>query len=427
MSPPGPIIEHMFAVVEDLIGRLRCFNTSFDFASVTPQDSVELYERLVELERLADAAKNLAARQMAECGGWHSSGYRSPSHLMADRQATGVNQAAFMLATVEEMQRFPGITTAYRNGALNDRQAVEIVSAAAADPGAEQYLLAEAEYQDWQEFKRRCVRVREAALDDEQRQRRAHRRRQLSTWVDSEGAFRISGRFTTAAGAHIMAGLEPYRQKVADRASRRGRRGKTSPQAALADALVEMARHAGARCEDPLRPGPATTVHVRVDHAALTRGHTMSGEICEVPGVGPLPVSAVKQWMEQGDACITALLVDGEDIRKVVKVGSRHIPARLKAALVERDSSCVVPGCGQTLDLQIDHVIPVHRGGPTTLYNLARLCSWHHYLKTTFGYVLKRRLGHWLFEDPGGVPPDLDDLQQQLSQVGYLAELPRPG
>ena len=426
MSYLLPIIEHMFDLVDDLIRRLRSFNTSVDFSSVTREDSVGLYEKLVELERLAAAAKNLAAERVADSDGWHDTPYRSPSHLVADKEATQVKQAAFMLRTVEELHRFPGLETAYRNGALIDHQAVEMVSAVSADPSQEQYLLAEAEYQAWQELRRQCVRVREAALDDDQRQQRAHRRRQLSTWVDSEGAFRISGRFTTTAGAQIMAGLEPYRQKVADRASRRGRRGKTSPQAALADALVEMAYNASAGPEDPLRPGPRTTVHVRVDHSALTRGHTTAAEICEVPGVGPVPVSTVKQWMEQEDACITALLVDGDDIRKVVRVG-RHIPAKLQAALVERDSCCVVPGCGQTYDLEIDHVIPVHRGGPTTLYNLARLCSWHHYLKTSWGYVLRRRLGHWLFEDSGGVPPDLDDLQQQLSGVGFVGPLPQPG
>ncbi|HEX2179534.1 MAG TPA: HNH endonuclease signature motif containing protein [Actinomycetota bacterium] len=212
---------------------------------------------------------------------------------------------------------------------------------------------------------------------------------------------------------------------MADRASKRGRKGRTSPQAALADALVELARNASAGSEDPLRPKPRTSLHVRVDHSALTRGHTVAGEICEVPGVGPVPVSTVNEWMKTRDPVVTALLVDGEDIRKVVKVG-RSIPGKLEAALVERDQCCVVPGCGEIYDLETDHVVEVARGGPTTLYNLARLCAWHHYLKTHHGYVLKRRLGHWLFEDPGGVPPDLDGLQQELAAVGYTGTVAGP-
>lgn len=255
------------------------------------------------------------------------------------------------------------------------------------------------------------------ALSEEERQKRAHRHRQLRHWIDTEGAFRLSGRFTVAAEAEIMAALEPHRQTVADRASKRGRRGKTSPGAALADAMVEMCRHASPERADPLRPRPRTTVHVRVDHSALVRGHTVPGEICEVPGVGPVTVETVQEWMRAPDAYVAALLVEGNDVRKVAGIG-RHIPVKLEMALRERDQRCVVPGCGEMDDLQIDHVVPIERGGPTSLYNLARLCAWHHYLKTHHRYVLKRRLGHWLWEGPGGVPPDLGQLQQELVGAG---------
>ncbi|HEU4869103.1 MAG TPA: hypothetical protein VFV09_15435, partial [Actinomycetota bacterium] len=57
----------------------------------------------------------------------------------------------------------------------------------------------------------------------------------------------------------------------------------------------------------------------------------------------------------------------------------------------------------------MDHVVPVHRGGPTTLYNLGRMCGWHHYLKTHQGYVLGRRLGHWLWDGPYAVQITLEE------------------
>lgn len=142
--------------------------------------------------------------------------------------------------------------------------------------------------------------------------------------------------------------------------------------------------------------------------------------------MGPVPVETVRGWMKQKDAYVAAILTDGDDIRKVVRVG-RDIPAKLEMALRERDQCCVVPGCGEVYDLQVDHVVEMERGGPTTLYNLCRLCSWHHYLKTHHRYILRRRLGHWLWEDPGGIPPDLDDLQQELSAAGYTGSLPRAG
>ena len=40
--------------------------------------------------------------------------------------------------------------------------------------------------------------------------------------------------------------------------------------------------------------GVDATVHVLVDHGALMRGGTAAGEVCEIPGVGPVDVAWVK-------------------------------------------------------------------------------------------------------------------------------------
>ena len=36
-------------------------------------------------------------------------------------------------------------------------------------------------------------------------------------------------------------------------------------------------------------------INVLVDYAALVRGHTVAGETCEIPGMGPVPVSVVRR------------------------------------------------------------------------------------------------------------------------------------
>lgn len=94
------------------------------------------------------------------------------------------------------------------------------------------------------------------------------------------------------------------------------------------------------------------------------------------------------------------------------------IPAKLEAALIERDQCCVVPGCGKRHGLEKDHVVVVHRGGPTTIYNLCRLCGWHHYLKTHLGYALRKRLGHWLWDGPWAEQCTLEELQGELCAIG---------
>lgn len=52
----------------------------------------------------------------------------------------------------------------------------------------------------------------------------------------------------------------------------------------------------------------------------------------------------------------------------------RPIPARLRARVLERDEHACVE-CGTTSGLQIDHIIPVAKGGPTDEDNLRALCG----------------------------------------------------
>ena len=174
-----------------------------------------------------------------------------------------------------------------------------------------------------------------------------------------------------------------------------------------------MARAAvGSQPDDPLRPTPAAMIHVRVDLAALERGHTKRGEVCEVPGAGPVTVGWVQSLLP--DAVVAALLVEDGEVLKVAHLG-RVIPAKVRTALVERDRVCVVPGCAADRDLEIDHIRPLAGGGRTELANLCRLCRFHHYLKTHHGWRITRRGKRWLWEGTHGPPPDPDAPQPELT------------
>lgn len=50
------------------------------------------------------------------------------------------------------------------------------------------------------------------------------------------------------------------------------------------------------------------------------------------------------------------------------------IPTELRRAVFERDGGRCVE-CGSNFDLQYDHILPVARGGATTLENLQLLCA----------------------------------------------------
>jgi hypothetical protein len=182
-----------------------------------------------------------------------------------------------------------------------------------------------------------------------------------------------------------MAALEPHRRKVFEDARRAGR--KENPEAYLADALVSLAKDGSDNS-----PGPRAMVHVRVDHAALIRGRTKGQETCEIPGIGPIPVATARALAS--DSILSAVLTEGADVTAVAHLG-RTIPARLRTALVARDTECAVPGCHNRHRLEIDHIEPFAEGGPTSLDNLVRLCRHHHHMKTNLGFRLIGKPGGW--------------------------------
>jgi len=146
------------------------------------------------------------------------------------------------------------------------------------------------------------------------------------------------------------------------------------------------------------RSGPSAHVVVRVDAGALRRGWLEGAEVCEIPGVGPIPVATAREIL--GDAFFTIVVTDGVDVRCVTGTG-RTIPTRLRVALYERDPVCVVPGCGVTHHLEIDHwQRDYSMDGPTQLDNLARLCGRHHAMKTHTGWRLVGGPGKWKWVPP---------------------------
>ena len=173
-----------------------------------------------------------------------------------------------------------------------------------------------------------------------------------------------------------MAALEPIERESASRKAYVGAPGGT--RALAFDAMVRMADDsATVAAESSGRRAPATVIF-RVDHTAFLRGETEPGEVCEIVGVGPVPVAVAKRLA--GDAIFKALITDGTAVSSVSHLG-RTIPARLRTALEELQPECVIAGCHVDRHLEIDHNVPVEEGGPTAIWNLNRLCHHHHDLK----------------------------------------------
>ncbi len=402
----------MFGTVTEATNLLRQAVTPLEPRTFTGDDAARLLKLFAEAERLAAAGKALMARRVEETRVWSGEGHRSAASWLAATTGSSVGSAIGTLETARRLEDLPAVADAQREGRLSEVQAREVAAAASADPRAEADLLSAAAREPVAALKQRCQRLKASAADEAARHRAVHDRRCLAHWNDPDGAFRLNLRTTAEAGASILANLKPFCDQAFADARAAGRREST--EAYAADALVAMAEAAVApEADGGQASGPRAMVHVRVDHAALLRGHTEAGEVCEVPGVGPIPVATARAWA--GDAVLRALVTDGVDVVAVAHAG-RSVTAAQRAAIEERDPVCVVPGCTTGKGLEIDHVDGWTLTHTTTLGRLARLCRWHHYLKTHCGHRLDGVAGDWRLIPPDH-PPD-DDAGRGPSVAG---------
>lgn len=409
-------------------------------------DAAALLSSFAEIERLAATGKLLSARRVESSNVWRSRGHRSAAEHVAETTGTGLGPALDALTTARRLATLPTTEDAARDGSLSERQLQVIADAATVTPTAEQDLIDAAQQQPMNLLKLRARRAKASGDGQAERYEQIRARRFLKHWTDRDGAVRFDARLTPDAGALVIAAIKTQASRLEVIARKAG---NTEPRRVFdADALVELAAGGGrssARGGEDARPSRAepspaagggsrrdatpgvaltgaggeprngrssggteapsggaapvpAVVHVRVDHAALVRGRVADGEICEIPGIGPIPVEVARRLAS--DSILSVLVTDGVDVTAVAHLG-RTIPTDIRRALSDRDPTCVVPGCTVAEGLEIDHIHPFAAGGETKLSNLARLCHWHHYLKTHRSYRLRRDDGVWVFEPPG--------------------------
>ena len=129
------------------------------------------------------------------------------------------------------------------------------------------------------------------------------------------------------------------------------------------------------------------------------------GERCEIPGIGPIPVTTAAAMMGTG-AKIREVPRDGDSLPDY-SAASRYLPAWLTAWLDARYPVCGVDGCDADFRLQYDHVLAVEDGGLTEQSNPWRLCPYHHDAKTNRGWRVTGTTHDWNLVPPGG-PDDPD-------------------
>jgi hypothetical protein len=380
-------------VCEDLkgiVGSLRHLVTSLEPDLLAGNRATELMELFAESERLSAAGRTATAGRAAQAAEWRGAGYRTPAAWVASMTQVSVGQAITTLQTAHHLMQLPATRDAFATGLLSEVQAAEIASAAAATPDAEAALLELADTDTVSKLRDECRQLRATAMSDEGSAERLRRQRYLRHWTDRDGAVRLDGRFAPDDAAPLLAAVDAGAVELQREAKRAGLR--ESAEACAADALVALAQGSATKA----------VVHVDVDATAFERGSARPGERCRIRGIGPIPVAVARRFAAEGS--VKVIERGGADVRRVAHLG-RTIPAHVRTALEARDETCVVPGCEARTGLEIDHIVPLAAGGPTSLDNLARLCRFHHAQKTHRGWSLGGAPGAWTWTRGSRAPP----------------------
>ena len=380
----------MFDRLNQITTELQAFISSIEVDCIDAAGARGLVEIAERVRRAGDALRTVAVGQVERTNAWKGEGAKSISEWLSTETDCAHYEAQSVVVLANQLQHLPLTQAALLSGDLSGTQAVEVARGAIVAPNTETQLINLSKHATVRDLRDATSRVVAAATDEAQRHKQVHKSRYFKSWIDLDGSFNVRGRMTVANGALVMAALKPIQDEIFKAARKSGTHER--PEAYAADALMALCEKASNASSKPAHGvsetktrRPNAVMNIRVDIDALKRGHTGHGEICEIAGVGPIPVATATEYL--GEAFLKLLVMDGTDIRTIAHMG-RALPAKLRTGVEERDRVCQVPTCDMTLGLEIDHIVPFAEGGPTTFENLVRLCKRHHLQKTHDGYRL---------------------------------------
>lgn len=391
-----------------ILGSLRNMIRALDAGTLSPECAAAQLDWWAQVERLAGAGKTLAAGIAVAGEPWRRSGERSAEEWLAKRTDTTVGDARSVLNAAAHLPNAPATNEAFTRGELSVKKAEAVAGATAVAPETEDRLLHAALHGTLKRVRDESARVRAAAdPDPSARHERIRQSRFWRRWTDADGARCGTYRLTPEDGARLEAAAQPFVDAEVDTARRTQR--DDSFEALAADGLVAMgdARLSGAT-DTPTARGARGRKRLAnrreliaiVDLAALQRGHAHVGEMCEIAGVGPVPVDVAREVF--GDAILRIVIRDGVDIKTVVHTGRTASAVQETAILVRQDGRCVRPGCDRA-PVEIDHGVGYAHTGGVTIDDLAGACGVDHDNKSHHGHSWRReRDGTYTWVLPDG-------------------------
>jgi hypothetical protein len=340
--------------------------------------------RVARMKAIVASVETRLARRVDETNAWQRGGHRSAAHFVARETGTSIHQAVVTLQTGAHLEELPTVSDAFATGRVTQAQVVEIAPAAAVSPEHQGQLVALAEdARNHATLRDGCRRVQADATDALARRNAVHQARSARTWTDAGGTWHLHANGTPDQGARIMARLNPETEAVfAEARANRKPEDRESIEAYRFDALLRIAEQEGTG-----EPGRAKAhLFVNVDAEKLTRGGDDAEGVCEIKGVGPVPVATAKELM--GDALLTILVKKGVDVTTIAHDGTKTMPIAVRRAVLARDPECVVDICSAPT-AHVHHTKWRSDGGEHSVHNCHGLCKWCHDLVHYHGYTLE--------------------------------------
>ena len=158
----------------------------------------------------------------------------------------------------------------------------------------------------------------------------------------------------------------------------------------------------GAARRRPRRRGPVAGRSLVIDlhlHLTPAAGSDCVGPVVRDGKLGPISRAAMERWLTQLAPGARIRVRPVLDLADDTAVDAHEAPPGVADQVDERDLVCQFPWCGRPArpgSTDRDHItayVPLDDGGPpgqTSAVRLARLCRYHHRVKTHGGWLYRR-------------------------------------
>jgi hypothetical protein len=354
-----------FSHVDEAIKLLEKANANLEPELLSLAAARELLEAYARTQRLAAFGIAALARKLDEASS------------LAQVTGTSVGKAKETIATGKVLSDSAPLEDTLKHGDISLEQATEIARAEESAPGVATELLAVAQSESFHVLKERA---RKAKLEAEQHRDlapRQHAARRARSYPDELGMVHIHMELEPHIGAPIAARAEAEAQRLARKAKAAG--AKEPFECHLADAYAALMSGSG----KGRAKRPELVVLVSQEVAKGGWSDVREGELCKIPGVGPVSPQVAKAIAQ--DAFLNGVFYDGKDLRHF-KRWSRDPSVELRVALELGPppdfDGVVCTDCGNRFRTEFDHVQPRVAGGPGSTGNLKPRCWSCHQAKT---------------------------------------------